>query len=61
MRRLGLLATGRQRFSSEGVVTWDAFAHPHRPGRDYSGFGPFRFGEASYRHAAQDAADTAGA
>jgi len=45
--------------AAEGFVSWDAFAQPHRPGRDYSGFGPFRFDEASYRHAAQDAADTA--
>ncbi|WP_406630767.1 hypothetical protein [Amycolatopsis sp. WGS_07] len=29
-------------------VVWDAFAQPHRPKRDYRGFGPFRFARAQY-------------
>jgi hypothetical protein len=29
-------------------VTWDAFEQPHRPGRDYSGFGSFRFARRQY-------------
>jgi hypothetical protein len=29
-------------------VTWSNFAQPHRPARDYSGFGPFVFDKRSY-------------
>ncbi|MFD2472882.1 hypothetical protein [Amycolatopsis silviterrae] len=29
-------------------VVWDAFEQPHRPERDYRGFGPFRFARAGY-------------
>ncbi|MFJ6198922.1 hypothetical protein [Micromonospora sp. NPDC092111] len=29
-------------------VTWDAFAQPHRPARDYADFGPFRFERRQY-------------
>jgi hypothetical protein len=32
-------------------VTWRSFRQPHRPDRDYSGFGPFRFDAAAYRAA----------
>ncbi|SDO31293.1 hypothetical protein [Geodermatophilus sp. DSM 45219] len=35
----------------EHAVTWDRFRQPHRPSRDYSGFGPFAFDAASYREA----------
>lgn len=29
-------------------VTWNQFEQPHRPGRDYSDFGPFVFSKDSY-------------
>jgi hypothetical protein len=29
-------------------VTWSDFAQPHRPARDYAGFGPFVFERAGY-------------
>ncbi|MEU4197305.1 hypothetical protein AB0E69_35775 [Kribbella sp. NPDC026611] len=32
-------------------VTWSGFAQPHRPGRDYSGFGPFVFDRSQYEAA----------
>lgn len=32
-------------------VRWDRFGQPHRPNRDYSGFGPFEFDQAEYRQA----------
>jgi hypothetical protein len=35
----------------DGAVTWRAFRQPHRPDRDYSGLGPFRFDAAAYRTA----------
>ncbi|MEZ0447942.1 hypothetical protein [Cellulomonas sp. ICMP 17802] len=41
-----------------GRVVWDEFRQPHRPQRDYAGFGPFVFEEAAYR-AAIDAAAAA--
>lgn len=41
---------------ADGVVVWDGFRQPHRPGRDYSGFGPFAFDEAAYRSAIARAA-----
>jgi hypothetical protein len=28
---------------TDDIVTWDRFYQPHRPDRDYSGFGPFKF------------------
>lgn len=37
------------------VVTWSSFRQPHRPDRDYTGFGPFRFNAEQYA-AAIDAA-----
>ncbi|WP_188820172.1 hypothetical protein [Novosphingobium indicum] len=30
------------------VVIWDRFAQPHRPKRDYTGFGPFMFARSQY-------------
>ena len=33
------------------LVVWDSFDQPHRTGRDYTAFGPFRF----YRHQYDDA------
>ncbi|MFD0740740.1 hypothetical protein ACFQ1L_01260 [Phytohabitans flavus] len=33
---------------TERSVTWDAFEQPHRPTRDYAGFGPFRFERRRY-------------
>jgi hypothetical protein len=37
-------------------VIWDEFAQPHRPVRDYSGFGPFRFARDRYEDALADLA-----
>ena len=31
-----------------GYVVWDRFSQPHRPERDYSKLGPFRFEAAQY-------------
>jgi hypothetical protein len=39
---------------ADGKVVWDDFAQPHRPDRDYAGFGPFRFPEPDYRAAVAD-------
>lgn len=39
---------------ADSTVIWDDFAQPHRPDRDYSGFGPFRFPEPDYRGAVAD-------
>lgn len=33
---------------TEDEVVWDSFGQPHRPERDYRGFGPFRFARAQY-------------
>lgn len=30
------------------IVRWSAFKQPHRPGRDYSTFGPFEFDRVAY-------------
>lgn len=30
------------------VVTWSGFRQPHRPDRDYTGVGPFRFSAEQY-------------
>ncbi|MFC9693886.1 hypothetical protein ACFTSF_35360 [Kribbella sp. NPDC056951] len=35
------------------TVTWDSFCQPHRPERDYSGFGPFVFDRSQYDKALQ--------
>ena len=34
---------------AQGRVVWDQFEQPHRPTRDYTGFGPFQFDEQQYR------------
>jgi len=36
-------------------VIWGDFRQPHRPARDYSGFGPFFFDGAQYRDALEHA------
>jgi len=36
-------------------VTWTAFAQPHRPAWDYSGFGPFMFRRTQYDEAVREA------
>jgi hypothetical protein len=33
------------------VVVWSDFEQPHRPNRDYSGFGPFVFDKVQYKQA----------
>lgn len=38
------------------VVTWSDYEQPHRPGRDYTGFGPHRFDRAQYESAVAAAA-----
>ncbi len=38
------------------TVVWDSFRQPHRPGWDYSGFGPFAFALEPYRVAVINAA-----
>jgi hypothetical protein len=38
----------------DGAVAWDGFAQPHRPVRDYSGLGPFRFTRDQYEDALAD-------
>lgn len=42
-------------------VIWEGFGQPHRPGRDYSTFGPFEFRRADYDKAVALAAAFAGA
>lgn len=32
----------------EGHVRWSSFRQPHRPNRDYGGFGPFVFARSDY-------------
>jgi hypothetical protein len=39
------------------MVRWVEFEQPHRPDRDYSGFGPFAFDRVAYELAVQDLAD----
>jgi hypothetical protein len=41
---------------TDRVVTWDEFAQPHRPVRDYGRFGPFRFTRDMYEDALADLA-----
>lgn len=36
---------------TDGTVSWFDFAQPHRPGRDYSAFGPFVFERQQYEDA----------
>ena len=40
----------------EERVVWDRFAQPHRPNRDYSGFGPFEFERSEYSKAIEQTA-----
>lgn len=35
-------------------VIWDGFSQPHRPSRDYTGFGPFEFDRTQYERAVED-------
>lgn len=37
------------------LVIWSRFRQPHRPGRDYTGFGPFRFAREQYAAAIDEA------
>jgi len=39
------------------IVTWDNFKQPHRPGRNYSQFGPFIFAQHQYKTAVSDLCD----
>jgi hypothetical protein len=41
-------------FASEETLVWKDFEQPHRPSRDYAGFGPFRFDRVQYESAVQD-------
>jgi hypothetical protein len=41
---------------TDDVVTWDEFAQPYRPVRDYGRFGPFRFTREEYEDALADLA-----
>jgi hypothetical protein len=34
--------------ADEKIVIWDRFAQPHRPKRNYTGFGPFKFARSRY-------------
>ena len=43
---------------TDHVVTWDEFAQPRRPVRDYTRFGPFRFTRDMYEDALADLALT---
>ena len=43
---------------TDSAVTWDVFAQPYRPARDYTRFGPFRFGRGAYEDALADLALT---
>ena len=43
---------------TDEVVTWDRFGQPHRPARDYTRFGPFRFAREVYEDALGDLALT---
>ncbi|WP_049797412.1 hypothetical protein [Kribbella flavida] len=42
--------------TDEQYVTWLGFSQPHRPQRDYDGFGPFTFRRTQYERALQDVA-----
>ena len=37
--------------TTDREVMWDHFTQEHRPSRDYSGFGPFRFDLVEYKRA----------
>jgi len=45
---------------TDNRVIWQDFRQPHRPGRDYRGFGPFVFARHEYDHAVQQAVVTLG-
>lgn len=40
----------------DDLVTWQGFAQPFRPTRDYGSFGPFTFRRSQYERAAREAA-----
>lgn len=42
--------------AGEELVIWHRFSQPHRPQRDYSGFGPFMFRRREYEEAIAAAA-----
>lgn len=39
----------------DNLVTWQDFAQPHRPKRDYGSFGPFTFHRTQYDQAVREA------
>jgi len=39
--------------ADDASVAWSAFEQPHRPERDYSGFGPFQFERAEHEEELQ--------
>jgi len=39
---------------TDDLVVWDEFEQPHRPERDYTGFGPFRFDRSHYDEAVRE-------
>ena len=45
---------------TDDMVTWSKFEQPHRPDRDYTGLGPFRFHRSYYARAVQAASQTSG-
>ncbi len=42
---------------TDDAVTWAGFRQPHRPDRDYTGFGPFVFDRRQYEQAVRAAVE----